>query len=420
MKAIAKNGRAKMRNGRATTCSDDCCGECATWWKATHCPNPGTCVPYVCDIYVCQTAVCCDGSVPPEPIVVGSVIQFHGWCYTVQSGDIPASAIPPGAVRVTTADFCSGDAFCIPGNCSHPACNCPPGPWLYWQACPCPDGAGGPTCRVISLDDYGRLSRSIGSECVVADFGEDGCHYVSLRSPQASTLPPGCIVAVPALGTVGPTCCECCVGCAFSRITGAQCASIRELNPKWSCTPIDCCCQRLRFEWSLHHYFRPADPLVRSFTITFSGGATVDLVANPFGIIVPVVLTVTYDDGDVETINSDMELRCGTQNVIPAGMNFYYALDLEPIAEGSSGDYTWTQSGNFGCSNYAVDWRRTRNLAPPFQTEIAETNWRITATPAGGSTATCGRGCSGNYVRPAAGPCDPDPVPAGEGTEAFL
>lgn len=420
MKAIAKNGRAKMRNGRATTCSDDCCGECATWWKATHCPNPGTCVPYVCDIYVCQTAVCCDGSVPPVDVVVGSVIQYQGWCYTVQPGDIPASAIPPGAVRVTTADFCSGTAFCIPGDCSHPACQCTPGPWLYWQACPCPTAVGDGFCRVIRLEDYGRLSQSIGSDCIVADVtGTGQCYYVSLASPRAETLPPGCIIFVPALGTVGPTCCECCPGCGYTKISVDECNFVHSINPMWGCYPQTCCCTKVKYRFELYSFYKPGGGDPHFLEVKCQGEASVDFTIDPFGVTVPVRVSIRDQDGTT-IIDDTITLVCGAHNVTPPATEYLpgFTQPFRPVPNGPSFYGTVTQSGLYSCVNYVARYNEVYNdgLTPPTRFDYV---WSISTSAGAGSTSLCGRGCSGAYIRPGTGPCDPI-TPSNEGTEAFI
>lgn len=416
VRAVATSRGADGRRRAVRGNCGACCGPCPGLYRYVPCsPGSAYCPPTACELFVCTTVACCDGA-PPSPLP--GVIQFAGICYR-RVGQVATA--PAGALVIGQLDFCSGAAACLPADatCEHPACTCNPGTYLYWQACPCPGGAGGGACPVISLADYAALAASLGSDCVVANAGgEGGCLYVSFYSPRASSLPPGCVVFSPSALEVTDTCCDCCPGCASARITAAQCAGVRATNPKWSCLPAACCCQRVLFNWDLRYFLQPADPLYESFTFTSRGSYTVDLVQNPAGVTIQVPLSFVGDRGSSGTETVNLNLYCGAHLVGPPGWGTFYDGQVSPIAEGSSGDTSWTQSGVYGCSKYVVSYRELLNLPPPFRQGIKELDWTITATPAGGSVATCGRGCGGRSIIVRPGPCDGqvDPAnPAGDG-----
>mgnify|MGYP000249307116 FL=1 len=420
MSALLRIGRALARTGRHLLYADRaacCCSPCPAFYKALPCNNPGSCAPVLCQVYVCTDNPC------TQP---GMVFQYLGWCYKVQPGVIDPEDIPPGSATLTRDAFGAlGPAFCLQtgAQCNHPGCQCIEGPFLYFAACPCPGGAGDGLCRVISLDDYAIVAGSIGSACVVAAFGEGGCQWVGPSSPRAPVLPPGCIRILPAglLGAVTDTCCDCCPGCAHSRITGDACQVIRAINPGWACTPTSCCCQRIRFEWSLFAHFIPEDPGFQPTTVTNSGSYSLDLMEFPFGLSVPTTLEITQGGSSwTETVN--IGLLCGAQNIVPPGIGTFYYGEWQPRAPGTFGDFTTQQSGTYGCAAYSANWLRTKRPGP-FGTEIATFIWSITATASAGTAIPCSRGCSGSHVVPA-DPCenrvgdigDGEPV----GTGAFL
>lgn len=417
MKALASNRRARQSGGRAqATCSTSCCG-CTAFYKALPCDNPSsaTCRPLVCELYVCANSVCCDGSVPPTEIGPGSTILYQNWCYVVKPGTYTPGQVPGGAAILGTSDFCDRRAFCVPGNCSHPACQCPSGPWLYWQACPCPGGAGDTVCRVISLSDYADLAASLGSDCVVANAGGlAGCVYVSARSPRASTLPPSCSIFSPPATQITDTCCDCCPGCGSSRIAPGTCTTVRAINPKWSCLATACCCQRVHYRWSFKSNYRPGGNPGLFFNVSFSGEQVVDFTTNPSGVVVPVTVTINAWYG-TETITRDMELICGAHRIVPPAMDYVpvqYAGVLRPVTDGQVSPAIFlTQTGEYGCAKYRSTAFATETPGgPPGDYEF---EWKIEAISS--PTSTCGRGCSGVYVRPADGPCGQPAGDIGEG-----
>jgi len=379
-----------------------CCGPCTSLWRLKPCsPGSAFCPPTVCDLYLCVASNPC----APGGFGVGSVVQFGGVCYAA-IGEVPAA--PPGALVLGAADFSSGRAHCLPGaDCGHPACLCNPGTYLYWSGCPCPGGAGDGVCRVISLADYTALAQSLGSECVVANAGGlRGCHYVSLYSPRADALPPGCVVYAPGTGEVTDSCCECCPGCGSTRITSAQCAGVQSLNPKWACAPGVCCCQRVRYVWSYRQLYSP--PFADNYINVFhSGDETVDFPSSPSGVVVPVAVTIEAWSG-TEVVQRSMTLHCGAHTVLPAGTEFLpvqFPNVYNPQPDGDlGGGATLQQTGVYSCNAYRATAAGVIDLGHP-KKGVLSFEWKIDMIPMGSSGGTCGRGCAGRAVVVRPGPC---------------
>lgn len=396
-----------------------CCGPCPALWRARPC-NPGSafCPPTACELYVCTTVTCCDGA-PPQAIGLGSIILFGGICYRVID---QVSTAPPGALVLGQLDFCGGGAaraYCLPAGsgCDHPACTCNPVAYLYWQGCPCPGGAGGGSCLVISLADYAALAASLGSECVVANAGgQTGCVHVSFWSPRADSLPPGCIVFSPPASQVTDTCCDCCPGCASARIPAGTCAGVQATNPKWACVAGACCCQRVRYRWSFRSNYTPAGAPEFYFNVRHSGEATVDFTLNPAGVVVPVTVEIDAWYGQ-ETQLRDMALTCGAHTISPVAMDLvpvqFAAID-RPVPDGQVDPVTFIdQAGEYGCARYRSTARCTETTFSPPGTLDFE--WKIEAF--GSPTTTCGRGCSGRSIIVRPGPCQQPTDPAGAAGE---
>ena len=415
VRAVATSRGADGRRRAVRGNCGACCGPCPGLYRYVPCsPGSAFCPPTACELFVCTTVACCDGA-PPSPLP--GVIQFAGICYR-RVGQVATA--PAGALVLGQLDFCSGAAACLPADatCEHPACTCNPGAYLYWQACPCPGGAGGGVCRVISLADYAALAASLGSDCVVANAGgESGCLFVSFYSPRASSLPPGCVVFSPPASQVTDTCCDCCPGCASARIPAGTCSGIQAINPKWACVAGACCCQRVRYRWSFRSNYTPAGAPEFFFNVRHSGEATVDFTLNPAGVVVPVTVEIDAWYGS-ETQTRDMALTCGAHTISPVAMDLVpvqFANIDRPISDGPVDPVTFIeQTGQYGCAVYRSTATATETTFSPPGTLDFE--WKIEAF--GSPASTCGRGCGGRSIVVRPGPCDGqvDPAnPAGDG-----